>query len=359
MESLLNISDWKQLAAQGKNAAAPRKPSFGKAPSLHLRAKPASRAEELARAKEIIDLARESIAYAFACARGGDAIDATAFVPIVNAVAASLNRNATALPSLIRLRDASEAVYFHAIGTSGLMISMARELRLTAEEVADFGMAGLLLDIGMTAVPAEILAKEGPLDENEQAAVKRHCELGCKMLAEAGGVSDFVLQTVLQHHERLNGSGYPYGLRGDEIGLGARVAAICDSFDAGTSPRAYAQPLTAAQLIDELRGSPDEYDSSLVTVFVRMLGAFLPGAMVRLASERLAVIVDEGEDPLNPPVIAFHCIPSNGPLEWQRVDTHRDRIIGIERPDRWAIHDWPELRRMLMRWNHENRPAQA
>jgi hypothetical protein len=71
------------------------------------------------------------------------------------------------------------------------------------------------------------------------------------------------------------------------------------------------------------------------------------------------VILEDGEDSLNPPVIAFHCIPTNSQMEWEWVDTHRDRIIGIERPDRWSIHDWGELRRMLMRWGYEQRACRA
>lgn len=354
MTGLLNSEDWAGAAkAPAPQPAAPARPAFGRAPSLHLRARPASREEELARAHEITLLARETLAHAFACARGGQSVDTGALMPIVNAISASLARNPTALPGLIRLRDASESAYFHAIGTSTLMIGMARELRMDAGQVAEYGLAGLLLDIGMTALPQEILNKQGPLTEAEQDHVKRHCELGCKLLAETGTVSPFVLDVCLHHHERLDGSGYPYGLKGDAISQGARIAAICDSFDAGTAPRPYAEPLTGAELIDQLRASPLEYDRSLVAALVRMLGAFLPGALVRLSSDRLAVIVPGGDDPLNPPVIAFHHGASNRPIEWLRIDTRDDPVVGIERPDRWAIADWPKLRRVLMHWGDE------
>jgi putative nucleotidyltransferase with HDIG domain len=291
---------------------------------------------------------------AFADARSGQPISAKALVPIVDGIMSSLTRNASAIPSILRLKKAHEYTYLHSVAVCGLMVGLAQEMRLEPAAVRDIGLGGLLHDIGKAMLPVEILDKPGPLTDAELTVMRTHPKMGEKLLVEAGGVPATAINICVMHHERMDGSGYPFGLAGDAISIPARMAAICDVYDALTSERTYKMRWSAAQAIDMMRSQPGQYDREILVHFVRMLGSFLPGALVRLRSNKLAIVLDDiGLDPLNPNVVAFHCALRQENLPWRRVCTESDPIISIERADRWTFGpDWPELRDQMMALSH-------
>ncbi|HKV58650.1 MAG TPA: diguanylate cyclase, partial [Ktedonobacteraceae bacterium] len=136
------------------------------------------------------------------------------------------------------------------------MVNMAKEaaraLGCTEEEVRLVRLAALLHDIGKVGVPHEILHKPGPLTDDEWSVMRRHPKIGRQILAQAGGKFEMLSHIVVAHHERWDGKGYPYGLRGEAIPLGARILAVADSFDAMTSDRPYRKALTIAEARKEL-----------------------------------------------------------------------------------------------------------
>ncbi len=150
----------------------------------------------------------------------------------------------------------------------------ARTLGCSEEEVHLVRLAALLHDIGKVGIPHEILHKPGPLTDDEWSVMRRHPKIGRQILAQAGGKFELLSHIVVAHHERWDGKGYPYGLSGESIPLGARILAVADSFDAMTSDRPYRKALTIAHAREELqRCAGGQYDPRVVDAFLRMLDA--------------------------------------------------------------------------------------
>ena len=116
---------------------------------------------------------------------------------------------------------------------------MGERLGLSSARLRSLAIGGLLHDVGKLSVPSAILRKPGPLDDDEFAAVKQHPERGRELLIELGGFDDTVKRLVLDHHERLDGTGYPRGVGSDDLDLETRILAVCDVYDALVSPRVY------------------------------------------------------------------------------------------------------------------------
>lgn len=160
----------------------------------------------------------------------------------------------------------------HAQRTAWLAIALAHGLRRSEQETRFIGLAALLHDIGKLAIPAAILNKPGPLTEQEWAILRRHPEIGYQMLIGAGGIYTHIAPLVLAHHERWDGLGYPSGLVGEAIPLGARILAVADAYDAMTEQRPYRQPRTTAEASAEVRRcAGSRYDPFVVQALLQVL----------------------------------------------------------------------------------------
>lgn len=339
--------DWRGASPPPASEARPRA-TFGKARELHLRSRPASHQEERVRAMAVLAAGRDAMAESFAAVQAGKPLETTELVEIVDAVTASLVRDPLALPSITRLRERHEQTYLHSVAVCGWMIALAQELQLSPELVRDAGMAGLLHDIGKATLPQELLDKSTRLTSQEEAVLREHPERGYEIVSAMPDMPDIVLDVCRNHHERPDGAGYPRGLSGDAISVHAQMAAVSDFFDKATNPPPGAEKWPSSQAVDHLRANPGLYGERVVRAFVRVVGTFLPGALVRLRSDRLAVVLDETDrDPLHPMVAVFRYI-GGAPVTPQRMSTKTDPIIGIERPESWQFEDWPGLRRKLL-----------
>jgi HD-GYP domain-containing protein (c-di-GMP phosphodiesterase class II) len=151
-------------------------------------------------------------------------------------------------------------------------VQVGEELGLSSGRLRSLAVGGLLHDIGKLSVPDEILCKPGPLTDSEFAVVQEHAERGRRLLRELGGFGDSVLMLVRDHHERLDGSGYPQGLRGDQIELDARILAVCDVYDALRSKRVYREAWSHERAMSLLHDSDaEEFDSRCVEALERVL----------------------------------------------------------------------------------------
>lgn len=149
---------------------------------------------------------------------------------------------------------------------------MARRIGLDKERLSVLRLGALLHDVGKLAVPPAVLLKSGPLTDVELAQVRRHPATGVRMLRSLGAPRE-ILPTVLHHHERWDGAGYPRGRAGERIPLEARILAVADSFDAMTSTRPYRAPRQSSDALDELhRCAGSQFDPELVGVFTEAWG---------------------------------------------------------------------------------------
>jgi HD-GYP domain-containing protein (c-di-GMP phosphodiesterase class II) len=169
---------------------------------------------------------------------------------------------------LLTFHEKNEREQLHSNRVSELCINIATAMGLSEKEISDLGIIGLMHDIGKIAIDDNILNKEERLSNEEWEELKKHPSTGYRILSASNNMA-FIAKYVLSHHERLDGSGYPYGLKGNEIPLQSRILAIADSYDAMTSKRTYKDVLTKNLAVKELlRNSGTQFDSDIVKIFI-------------------------------------------------------------------------------------------
>ncbi|GGE23278.1 cyclic di-GMP phosphodiesterase [Aureimonas endophytica] len=227
---------------------------------------------ERARAERVIQQSRRSIARMFGEVRLGRAMPLQRALPIVDEIVGSIDGNVTALFELTRLKSVDSYTYLHSIAVSGLMIAFARHLALDEDEVRLLGLAGLLHDIGKMAIPRAVLQKPANLSPAEVALIQTHPERGHAILLARPDTPELVLDVCLHHHERMNGGGYPGRLAGEGLSRAARIAAICDVYDAVTSVRPYKKPWAPVEALTQMARWDGHFDRALLERFVAALG---------------------------------------------------------------------------------------
>ena len=328
------------LATRAPRTTAPRRASR---PSDAMRA-------ETGRALRIREQARRQIGALHQDARMGKAVETGHLMPLVADISESVERSRSALLSLMRLKSKDDYTFLHSVAVCALMVSLARQLELPEPEVREAGLAGLLHDIGKAAVPLPILNKPGRLDDAEMRIVRSHPAAGHEMLTRAGGVCAIALDVCLHHHERPDGAGYPHGLAGDALGLHARMGAVCDVYDAITSDRPYKAGWNPAQslklMADWTRAG--QFDPRVFQAFVRCIGIYPTGTLVRLRSGRLTVVLDQHPDSLlTPTVRVFYSSRSRAYLVPEELDLASagtsESIVAVENPSDWGITNLDEM----------------
>lgn len=311
-------------------------------------AAPATFQAEVARASRILAQSRTAMQSMFRDARLGKAVDTEHCLPLVHEIADSVGRNPGAIVSLARLKTSDDYTYMHSVAVCALMVSLARQLQLSAEDTHEAGLAGLVHDLGKAMMPLEVLNKPGALTPEEFAIMKGHPEAGHRMLVEGRGVGAIPLDVCLHHHEKVNGKGYPKGLKGDEISVYAKMGAVCDVYDAITSNRPYKAGWDPADSIQKMAQWAREghFDERIFQAFVKSIGIYPTGSMVKLKSGRLAIVVEQGEASLLKPVVkAFYSTKASEPIAPELIDLSRsaDEIVSRETPSAWGFKNLDEL----------------
>ncbi len=308
-----------------------------------------SMSAELDRAAKICAKARQAVTSMFQEARMGKALDAANAQPLVDEISNSVLRNPGALISLARLKTADDYTYMHSVAVCALMIALARELGLSEAEAREAGMAGLLHDLGKMAIDPAILNKPGKLTDAEFLAVKSHPAEGHAMLLAGTGVSDVTLDVCLHHHEKIDGSGYPERLKGEQISLYAKMGAVCDVYDAITSNRPYKSGWDPAESLRKMaEWAEGHFDPAVFKAFVKTVGIYPVGSLVRLESGRLGIVMEQNPKSLLVPRLkVFYSTKAQARIRPEVVDLGqpgcREKIAGREDPDKWNFPDLNQL----------------
>lgn len=305
--------------------------------------------EEVKLAAKLCHKSKTAVISMFNDARLGKAIEVGAAQELVEEISNSVMRNAHALISLARLKNADEYTYMHSVAVCALMIALARQLNLPETTVREAGLAGLLHDIGKIGIPDKILNKPGKLTDEEFTIIKSHPEIGAKILLEGSQVGAMVMDVVLHHHEKVDGTGYPHRLNGANISLYAKMGAVCDVYDAITSNRPYKKGWSPAEAIRKMaEWSKGHFDETVFQAFVKTVGIYPTGSLVRLESGRLGVVIEQHPTSLlTPKVKIFFSVTTKSPIIQETIDLSllvgKDKIICRESPDDWGFKNLDRL----------------
>jgi HD-GYP domain-containing protein (c-di-GMP phosphodiesterase class II) len=300
MARRLAAADVRLVHPDAKRRAAPTGPT----PEEAGEPEPAPYHEELKRAWQVRAFAVRRVSTVLRRMQAGGQVTRAEIEPVVQPIVASLMRNNTALLSLVRMKSFDRYTFTHSVNVCVLTVVLAREHDPTADLV-EVGTGALLHDLGKMRLGAQILNKAAALSPAEFAEVRKHPRYGLEMLSRSPGlVSETILRTVHEHHERHDGSGYPQQLPGDRISVPGRLAAVADTYDAMTSVRSYRArilPKDALAWLYAQRGV--KYDPDAVMAFINAMGVYPIGSGVRLGSGEIAMVVGVNRDHLARPTV--------------------------------------------------------
>ena len=305
--------------------------------------------EEMVRAQRIHTQAQGLVGNLLGSVKLGGAIDIAPIHELADELHNSVLRNANALSCLGRIREKDNYLLEHSVNLSVLMSLFGNYRKLPSDVLHQTIVGALLHDIGKVLTPDDILHKPGRLTPEEFEVMKAHARHSRDILKTTEGIGDLSIITAAEHHERLDGTGYPEGLKGDEISVYGRMVAITDVYDAITSDRVYHQGMTPTQGLKKLlEWSGDHLDPELVKEFIRCVGLYPVGSLVLLESGRLGVVIETNDSDQRLPVVrVMYNTKFRMPITVDVLDLakagNQDRILRTVDPDDYRI----DLRKFL------------
>lgn len=224
---------------------------------------------------------------------------------------------------IIQAMDGSrlgDETYYHPLNVAVLSLMMAKSLAIPPEEARLLGLAALFHDMGKVGVPDSILMNSGPLSKAEKAILQNHCQLSAEMVREAG-LPERVAQIILQHHECMDGSGYPNGLKGEEIDPLARVLGLVNAYDRLCNPVNHEEAMTPYGALSYLFASErKKYDGPTLNLMIKSLGVYPPGSVVQLSDGVYGIVILVNPQKLLRPYIMLHD---------KRTERHTPNILDL------------------------------
>ena len=267
--------------------------------------------------------------------RNGATIDIDTVTDAVTPTIDSILRNPDAMAWTIFSKKKSGRNYSRAVATAVWSIMFGRHLGFDRESLQDLAMGGLLLDIGMAKLPAEIVNAEGAISDEQYALIRQHVQLGSGIVRASAGFSQNVCDMIRCHHERADGSGYPDQLLGNAIPIYGRIAGIVDSYDAMTSKTRYSPALAAydsARELNEMRGK--QFQAEVVGQFLKTIGMFPTGSVVELSDGTVGVVLEQNRvHPLQPKLMLL--------LDRARKPYSEPQVLDMHQPEEGNSGDEP------------------
>jgi HD-GYP domain-containing protein (c-di-GMP phosphodiesterase class II) len=326
----------------------PVQPSAARTPARPVVAPRAFGKADKARATALAQRSTKVVKALFENCQHGQSVSAASILSVVDDIATTLEQNSAAFINVTRLRSKDDAIYTHSIAVCALMIGLGREAGCAPAMIQAMGTAGLLHDVGKVVIDDSLLNKTGTLTEAEIAELRKHPQSGHSILLDERDLPYTVRDVCLNHHERLDGSGYPFGVRGENISQATRIASICDVYDAMTSGRSDTRGKSPVEAITELDASDGEFDGALLFKLMRSIGVFPTGKLVRLRSNRLAIMLPPSADERLPLARAFYATIDTAFVEYEDVvisdRLSDDQAVNAEDPARWFGGDWSAMR---------------
>ncbi|HEX8964377.1 MAG TPA: HD-GYP domain-containing protein [Rhodocyclaceae bacterium] len=296
---------------------------------------------EVARAKKLHHEANKLVSGLMRDVRLGQQIEVEQCEPVVEAIIDSIFRKPDALLPLAQVKNRDEYTFQHSVAVAALAAAFGRTLELPRAVIKELAIGGLLHDVGKALVPDAVLNKPGKLTDDEFALMKNHAALGAQLLKKTPGISEIAYNAAAQHHERFDGTGYPLGLKGDDISLYGQMLAIVDVYDAITSLRIYHKGMPPTEALRNMfQWSKQHFSPTLVQAFIKGIGIYPAGSLVRMESGRMGVVREVVPDKLLQPVVKVFFSAEKRcylPPETVALAECDDKIVAHESFEKWNI----------------------
>jgi HD-GYP domain-containing protein (c-di-GMP phosphodiesterase class II) len=269
----------------------------------------------------------------------GKALDLAPVVEITDKTIEAIFKNPDALACIINIRAKDEYLLEHSVSVAILMTIFSRHLHIDKQIIHHLAVGAFLHDVGKIMIPDEILNKPGKLSTDEFEIMKTHVKHSIDIISGTAEISELSLEVAALHHEKLNGSGYPYRIENQDISQYGRMVTICDIFDALTANRVYKDGYCHIKAFNILRklAKEGQLDLSLVDQFIKCMGVYPVGSLVELNSNRLAIVEGRNQDdPVKPRVRSFFNVEHNHYVMAKDIDLSRDKdfiVKGVRADD--------------------------
>ncbi|MBL0463972.1 HD-GYP domain-containing protein [Aeromonas veronii] len=260
--------------------------------------------------------------------KAGEPIDITPLAEVAEEMVDTMFTHGDAMLCLARIRAKDAYLMEHSMNVAILLANFGRYLGLERSVLKELTLGGLLHDVGKIMTPDEVLHKPGKLTDEEFAIMRQHVVHSYEILSNTPGITPTMLEVAANHHERLDGSGYPQRLKGEQLSLYTRMSGIVDVYDAITADRVYKagmQPTQAFRIL--LKGINQHFDAELVTKFIKCMGVYPVGTLVQLSNQRLAIVMQRNEQqPLKPVVKVIYHATQRHYLDVQWLDLAKSGV---------------------------------
>ena len=287
-------------------------------PDIQLRsyAPPGPMEAELPRAREFWSKGADAVGELRRDLRKGAPADLRNIEQVADGLVESMIESQDAMMWVARVRADNQRTYAHCLKVALYLIALGRHIGFPRDDLVRLGQIGMLADVGMIQVPRALLEKPGVLTPAEHDLVKQHVPLGIASLRKSMKLDSRIEQGILQHHERIDGSGYPNGLKDRQIGIFGRMAAIADCFAALVTDRPYAKAQSPQDALMNLyQWSGASFHEPLVEQFVQAIGVFPVGSLVELSNGEAVIVVAHNRVRRLEPRVLVLTDPQKRPLE--------------------------------------------
>lgn len=299
--------------------------------------------QEFAKASQQFDQHSQQLKSLYNDLTIGAKLDVSLLNQVSNEIVDSVLRNSNAMAILSRLKDKDGYNWRHMINCTILMSVFAKYLGIKNEQIQQLALGAMLHDVGHTKLPQGIINKTENLNELEFKALKKHVVQSLGLVKGESGISPLVMDMILNHHERVDGSGYPRGLSGSKISKPARMMAIVDVYDAMTSERPHQNGEEPIHVLRYLLANKHQFDAQLVQKFIKCLGVHPVGTIVRLTNDRLALVLEGNKkSPMKPKVKVFYNTKHRHHITGKDLDLHavedEIKVVASIRPSDYELN---------------------
>jgi HD-GYP domain-containing protein (c-di-GMP phosphodiesterase class II) len=295
--------------------------------------------EEFQRTRVSFESAANTLDRVFDTIRGGHQGDIQSVQEAINPLIEGVFRNQEAVAALLRLKESGEYRYNHGVSMAVWAAILGRHIGLHIDELEKLALGCAMCDVGMTQLPADLLEQSDDLNPQQLRVIRAHPKMGAELVAESKDVDFEVLAIIENHHERMDGSGYPRGIRGATIPLLARVAGLVDTYDAMITPRPYANTRTSHEATQELLDCKGKlFQESLVEQFVQAIGLFPTGTLIELNTGEVGIVVTQNDTRRLKPEVVIVLDADKNKLEKLKIVDLANQRGGGER-ERWISRE--------------------